>query len=200
MAPLAGDPNVIGYFTDSELDWGPFLGGNGDILDTALQEYLQLPAGSPGLAIAQQYVGNPSGFLSALATRYFSVTTAAIRTYDTNHLILGVKAEGQEVEPTLIKAAAPYVNVFSIEDYQYKTGVDQGIDGYWPPYLQTQQNLADLEAVADIPLMIGEYSFMSDSSDPNTIPGIYATADTQLQRAQQYEQFIAPLMRTHRLW
>ena len=112
---------------------------------------------------------------------------------DANHLILGVKAEGQEVEPTLIKAAAPYVNVFSIEDYQYKTGVDQGIDGYWPPYLQTQQNLADLEAVADIPLMIGEYSFMSDSSDPNTIPGIYATADTQLQRAQQYEQFIAPL-------
>ena len=26
VAPLAEDPNVIGYFTDSELDWGPFLG------------------------------------------------------------------------------------------------------------------------------------------------------------------------------
>jgi hypothetical protein len=30
VAPLADDPNVIGYFTDSELDWGPLLGnGNG---------------------------------------------------------------------------------------------------------------------------------------------------------------------------
>ena len=26
VAPLANDPNVIGYFTDSELDWGPYLG------------------------------------------------------------------------------------------------------------------------------------------------------------------------------
>ena len=26
VAPLASDPNVIGYFTDTELDWGPFLG------------------------------------------------------------------------------------------------------------------------------------------------------------------------------
>ena len=30
---------------------------------TALDEYLQLPAGSPGLAVAEQYEGNPSGFL-----------------------------------------------------------------------------------------------------------------------------------------
>ena len=57
-----------------------------------------------------------------------------------------------------------------------------------------QQNLADLEAVANIPLMIGEYSFIVQSdSDPNTVPGIYETADTQQQRANQYENFIAPL-------
>jgi hypothetical protein len=96
-------------------------------VETALQQYLQLPAGSPGLAIAEQYVGNPSGFLTALATRYFSVTTAAVRMYDTNHLILGVKAEGQEIEPNLIKAAAPYVNVFSIEDYALLPGLDQAV-------------------------------------------------------------------------
>ena len=108
---------VIGYFTDSELDWGPLLGNGAGSPDTALQQYLQLPAGSPGLAVAQQYVGNPSGFVTALATRYFSVTSAALHMYDTNHLILGVKAEGSEIEPNLIKAAAPYVDVFSIEDY-----------------------------------------------------------------------------------
>ena len=30
VAPLAKDPNVIGYFTDSELDWGPLLGTDPD--------------------------------------------------------------------------------------------------------------------------------------------------------------------------
>ena len=193
VAPLAGDPNVIGYFTDTELDWGPLLGSGGDYFTTALQEYLQLPAGSPGLAVAEQYEGNPSGFLTALATRYFSVTTAAIRSYDSNHLILGVKAEGQEIEPNLIKAAAPYVNVFSIEDYAYKTGLDQTVDGVYPPYIPVEQNLADLEAVANIPLMIGEYAFISNDADPNTIPGIYETANNQQQRANEYENFVAPL-------
>ena len=99
VAPLADDPNVIGYFTDTELDWGPYLGSGSDFFSTALHEYLQLPAGSPGLAVAEQYAGNPSGFVTALATRYFSVTTAAIRMYDSNHLILGVKAEAQEIQP-----------------------------------------------------------------------------------------------------
>ena len=198
VAPLANDPNVIGYFTDSELDWGPLLGNdnNGDFLETALQQYLQLPAGSPGLVVAQQYAGNPSGFLTALATRYFSVTTAAVRMYDSNHLILGVKAEGQEIEPQLLEAAAPYVNVFSIEDYMLAPGFDQAVTNTWPAYLPVQQNLADLEAIANVPLMIGEYSFSStvnSSGDPDTQPSIYETASSQQQRASQYEDFIAPL-------
>jgi Putative Ig domain/Bacterial Ig domain len=197
VAPLANDPNVIGYFTDSELDWGPLLGPGTGGFSSALTEYLNLPAGSPGLAVAQQYVGNPTGFLNALATRYFSVTTAAIRTYDTNHLILGAKAEGQEIEPTLIKAAAPYVNVFSLEDYALPPGANQFIDNYvWPPYLPQEQNLADLEAVANIPLMIGEYTFASNangSGDTNRLPGVYDNAQTQQQRANMFENFIAPL-------
>jgi hypothetical protein len=196
VAPLANDPNVIGFFTDSELDWGPYLGALSTFSETALQEYLQLPAGSPGLAVAQQYEGNPSGFLTALATRYFSVTSAAVRMYDPNHLILGVKAEGQEIEPNLIKAAAPYVNVFSIEDYALVAGGDQAVSSTWPSYLPVEQNLADLEAVANVPLMIGEYSFSStvnSSGDPDTYPPIYVTANSQQQRANQFENFIAPL-------
>ena len=54
------------------------------------------------------------------------MTTAAIHMYDSNHLILGVKAEAQEIEPELIKAAAPYVNVFSIEDYLLQDGHGSG--------------------------------------------------------------------------
>jgi hypothetical protein len=194
VAPLANDPNVIGYFTDTELDWGPLLGSGANTYNTVLAQYLALPAGSPGLAVAQQYVGNPSGFLYALATRYFSVTTAAIRTYDTHHLILGVKAEGQEIEPSLLEAAKPYVNVFSIEDYDLWPGFDQGADDFWPAYLPVAPNLADFEADFNGPFMIGEYSFIAYGPEtPNTLPGIYLSAPNQQARAVDYENYLAPL-------
>ena len=194
VAPLANDPNVIGYFTDTELDWGPLLGSGNCTYTTALACYLTLPAGSPGLAVAQQYVGNPSGFLTALATRYFSVTTAAVRMYDTHHLILGVKAEGQEVEPNLLKAAAPYVNVFSIEDYDLWPGFDQAADRFWPAYLPVEQNLADFAQYFNGPFMIGEYSFMAyQPQTPDTLPGIYLVAPNQQVRTNEYENFVAPL-------
>ena len=139
-----------------------------------------MPAGSPGLAVAQQYAGNPSGFLTALATRYFSVTTAAVRMYDPNHLILGVKAEGQEIEPNLVKAAAPYVNVFSIEDYTLVAGGRSGRVQHLALLSAVEQNLADIEAVANVPLMIGEYSFSStvnSSGDPDTYPADLRDSD-----------------------
>jgi hypothetical protein len=194
VAPLANDPNVIGFFTDSELDWGPLLGSGANTFNSVLAQYLELPAGSPGLAVAQEYEGNPSGFLYALATRYFSVTTAAIRMYDTHHLILGVKAEGQEIEPSLLEAAAPYVNVFSIEDYDLWPGYDQGAHDFWPYYLLLAPNLADFEADFNGPFMIGEYSFMAYGPEtPDTLPGIYQVAPNQQVRANEYENYLAPL-------
>jgi agarase len=189
VAPLADDPNLIGYFTDSELNWGVPVGGT-DPLD----EYLALPAGSPGLAVAQQYAGNPQGFLSALATRYFQVTTAAVRQYDPHHLILGVKAEGQEVTPALLEAASPYVDVFSIEDYTLQPLYAQLLDDIWPQYLPVEPNLADFEQYVKRPLMLGEYTAITPSpTTPSTHPGIYLTSPTQQERALAYESFIAPL-------
>ena len=191
VAPLADDPNVIGFFTDSELTWGPpGTSDLGPILDT----YLDLPAGSPGLAVAQQYIGNPAGFLYALATRYFQVTTAAVRMYDTHHLILGVKAEGQEIQPELLEAAAPYINVFSINDYQLQPGFEQAVDKIWPYYLPVDPNLADMEQYFNGPMMIGEYAFIAPGpATPNLHPGIYYVSANQQQRADDYANFVAPL-------
>ncbi len=184
----ANDPNVIGYFTDEELNWGP---PDSSVL---LDQYLALPAGSPGLAVAEQYVGEPDQFLSAVATRYFQVTTAAVRMYDPNHLILGVKAEGQEIQSQLLQAAAPYVDVFSLEDYTLQPGLDGLIDKFWPEMLPDTPNLADMEQYAQRPLMIGEYAALAAGpQDPNTAPGIYAVSPDQQTRANAYENFIAPL-------
>jgi agarase len=189
VAPLANDPNLIGYFTDSELNWGIPVGS----VDP-LNEYLALPPGSPGLAVAQQYVGNPQGFIYALATRYFQVTSAALHEYDPHHLNLGIKAEGSEISPALLEAAQPYVDVFSMEDYALQPGLAQVVTKSWPQYLPVDSNLADFEQYVKRPLMIGEYAFITPSpATPSTMPGVYLTSPTQQARAQDFENFISPL-------
>jgi agarase len=190
VAPLADDPNLIGWYTDSELTWGPDI-TNGN---TELQDYLDLPAGSPGLAVAQQYVGRPNQFLYALATRYFQVTTAAIRLYDPHHLILGVKAEGQYISRQLLEAASRYVNVFSIDDYALTPGDAHFIHVLWPGYLRVTPTFANFEKYAKIPIMVAEYSFIGETPQtPDTVPGVYAVYPTQAARAQAYAGYIAPL-------
>jgi hypothetical protein len=187
VAPLADDPNLIGYFTDSELNWGPNESSN----QTLLQDYLALPVGSPGHAVAEKYVGNPNGFTYALALRYFQVTTAAIRKYDPHHLILGVKAESNDVPPQLLKAARHYVNVFSIDDYQLLPGLAAIAPKIWPEYLPVESNFANFEQYVKRPIMIAEYSFRSVTAlTPSTVPWIYPTYPTQTKRAQAYTKYI----------
>ncbi len=193
VAPLADDPNLIGWYTDSELDWGP----NGGDLDTQLAHYLALPAGSPGLAVAQQYVGNPNGFVYALATRYFQVTTAAIRMYDPHHLILGVKAEGQEIQPQLLEAASPYVDVFSIDDYQLMPGFAQIIDKIWPQYLPVTATFNNFETYVKRPIMVAEYSFIGTTPQtPDTVPGVYAVYPDQADPGRRLHRLHRPAVRT----
>ncbi len=191
VAPLADDPNLIGWYTDSELTWGPDI----DNSNTELQDYLDLPVGSPGLAVAEQYIGNPDGFLTALATHYFQVTTAAIRMYDPNHLILGVKAEGQYIQPELLEAASHYVNVFSIDDYALMPGFAQIIDEIWPEYLPVTPTYSNFEKYLNgTPIMVAEYSFIASTPQtPDTVPGTLAVAPTQQARAAAYTNFIWPL-------
>ena len=190
VAPLANDPNLIGWYTDSELHWGP----GGTELRPVLDTYLALPTGSPGHAVAEQYVGNPNGFVYALATRYFQVTTAAVRKYDTHHLILGVKATSQEIQPQLLEAASPYVDVFSIDDYALSPGLANLIDRAFPQYLALTPTLANLEKYVQRPIMVAEYSFRAITPQtPDTVPGVYATYPTQQARAAAYTNYIAPL-------
>ena len=113
--------------------------------------------------------------------------------YDTNHLILGVKAEGQEIQPQLLEAAQGYVNVFSVEDYSLRDGFAQVVDRIWPQYLPVEPNLANMEQYFNGPMMIGEYSFIAPGVDPNTVPGIYYVSTSQQARANDYANFVAPL-------
>ncbi|MFZ0250031.1 MAG: IPT/TIG domain-containing protein [Acidimicrobiales bacterium] len=192
VAPLATDPNLIGYYTDSELAWGPNEDDNQSLLD----QYLELPPGSPGLAEAQQFIGNPSGFATALATRYFSVTSAALHAYDPNHLNLGVKAESNDIPPELLQVASQYVDVFSIDDYALQPG-DAAVPVEVWNYLPVEPNFANFEALVHKPLLIAEYSFRAITpTTPDTVPSILATYPDQAARAAAYTNYIGTMVQT----
>jgi hypothetical protein len=193
VAPLADDPNLIGYFTDSELAWGP----NEDNGQSLLNQYLALPAGSPGLAVAQQFIGNPNGFVYDLATRYFSVTSAAVHMYDPNHLILGVKAESNDIPSELLEAASNYVDAFSIDDYALQPGYAALADEAFPEYLPLEPNFANFEALVHKPIIIAEYSFRAITpTTPDTVPAILATYPNQTARASAYANYIGTMYQT----
>jgi agarase len=180
VAPHRDDPNLIGWVTDSELRWGPDWRGTGQLLD----DYLALPEGSPGRTVADRHVGDPMGFLGALATRYFQVTSAAIHAQDPNHLILGVKQITQLTAPEVLEAARPYVDVFSIDDYTLVGDLDAQIHAAWPFYLLRDQTLRNLYDIVHKPLMVMEYSFRAaDAGVPNSFPPIYPTLSDQAARA-----------------
>ena len=192
-APLADDPNLVGYFTDSELAWGP----NEDNDQSLLNQYLELPSGSPGFLEAQQYVGDPNGFATALATRYFSVTSAALHTYDPNHLNLGVKAESNDIPPELLEVASQYVDVFSIDDYALQPGDAAAAVEAFPHYLPVEPNFANFEALVHKPMLIAEYSFRASTpATPNTVPSILATYPDQVARAAAYTDYIGTMVQT----
>jgi hypothetical protein len=191
VAPRRDDPNLIGWVTDSELRWGPDWRGTGHLLD----DYLALPAGSPGRTVADRYVGDPMGFLEAVATRYFRVTSDAIHAEDPHHLILGVKQITQLTAPALLEAAAPYVDVFSIDDYTLVGDLDTRIHATWPFYLSHDPTLRNLYDVLHKPLLVMEYSFRAaDAGVPNSFPPVYPTYADQTARTQAATDYL------HRLY
>ncbi len=193
VAPYKNDPNLIGYFTDSELRWGPDWTSQLSLLDA----YLRLPLGSPGRAVAMRYVHNPSGFETALAQRYFSVTTAAIRSVDPNHMILGVKMIAQLATKSLLEVASKYVDCFSIDDYTVIPLINNLLPSTWPSFIKVQDNLAGIYKFVHKPLIIGEYSFRaSGGNDPNTWPPIYPTYPNQTARATAYTNYVSSLYKS----
>jgi hypothetical protein len=187
VVPLRDDPNLVGWFLDNELKWGPDWRSPISMLDV----YLELEEGSPGREVAEQYAGDPEGFLFALATRYFRVTTEALRAADPNHLILGARASSLSMQAKVLEAATPYLDVFSINFYATVDGLFEALDQSWGPLVPIDGWLSVHHELSGLPLMATEFSFRSSESDPpNTYPPIYLTFDTQIERAAAYDQYV----------
>jgi hypothetical protein len=186
VEPRRDDPRLLGWFLDNELRWGPDWRSE----STLLQDYLALPEGSPGRAVAETFGDDASGFLSALASRYFQVTTTAVRAVDPHHLLLGVRAVSVLTPPEVPPAAAPWLDVFSVNNYAFVPGLSFVIEDQFGPQMPADDMLAAYAEATGLPLLITEFSFRAlDSGLPNTYPPIYPKLATQAQRADRFEQY-----------
>jgi hypothetical protein len=190
VTPYRDDPNLIGWFLDNELSWGRDYAHT----TTKLDDYLALPPGSPGRSVAERYVGDPQGFLTALADRYYSVTTRAVRQVDPHHLILGTRLISFLTPAPVVTAARRWLDVLSVNHYDVTPGLPEGLNGLWGPFLPVDATLTRFHALSGLPVLVTEYSFRgADSGMPNTWPPIYLTAPTQAGRADLWQHKVEQL-------
>jgi agarase len=117
-------------------------------------------------------------FTFIFTTQYFNLSSSAIRHYDANHMILGIRLSSQN--PQAIRAMIPYVDW--VDQHMYS-------------------DLPDINALEEIhqatgkPVIVGEFSFTAvDSNLPNTrgARSNHAAA-TQNDRAVLFTKFVTEL-------
>jgi hypothetical protein len=125
------------------------------------------------------------GDLAANATKYFKTICTAIRTYDPNHLILGVRFN-RRPPLSVLRASRGFVDVHSIQVYD-----DNG---------RAWKNMfAEINEIADTPIVISEFSFLSNdnrSGDRNSNWLGYGRVPSQADRAKNYIYFVSGMATT----
>jgi len=180
------DPWLLGHFSDNEM---PFK-------RDALRNYLQLPASDPGHKAALGWLQARHGqgaatkditetdrvdFLALVADRYFGIVSKAIKKYDPNHLYLGSRFHGGELNyPEVFKAAGTYLDVVAVNYYRA-----------WTP---EREKLAMWSQASGRPILITEwYVKAEDSGLPNN-SGAGWIVKSQTDRGLFYQNFTLSLL------
>jgi agarase len=181
-APHAGDPWLLGYFTDNELRWGKDWRSQDSLLDS----YLRMPSASAGLARASAFVkalGHEATdedrltFAGLVAAEYARVTTQAIHRHDPNHLVLGCRFAAYPGDAAIV-AVGLYFDVISLHSYAPTAPIDR---------------LRQITQLTGKPTMVTEFSFKAmDSGLPNT-KGAGKPVATQSDRANAFTNYVESL-------
>ena len=170
------------------------IDGLNETLGTALPDRAAALAATEGWhALGWDARGLPaelvSRFVGHAAQRYFSVTTAAVRAADPNHLILGNREVSVMTRREVYLAAAPHVDVLSVNSYVFVDGVAAAaliLSGAEDP----GDGFAAVHAATGLPLLISEFGFRAaDAGLANSWPPIYPTLATQADRADAFEAY-----------
>ncbi len=138
-----------------------------------------------------------AAWVRAVAERYFSFTSDAIRSADPHHLNLGPRMIAQVTGRPVLEVAAKYVDVASFNDYAIIPELAAPLRNADPTYLSVDDGLAAQAQILGKPIIVSEWSFRAaDSGLPNSWPPLFPTLQTQDQRAAAYESFATSLLRT----
>ena len=204
-APRKDDPLLVGYFLDNEFSWDGLWEAvfttepNSACRNAFVQcakglfaTVADLRAVAPTVQsfddlrkLQEPLPGNKEwrdAWLETVSEQYYSVTTAAIRAVDPNHLIISQRYAGHTPDPSA-RAAGRHCDVVCMNFYN--DGVAYGIS------TNLQTRFAELAELTGKPMLIGEWSFKAmDSSLPN-VRGAATPVETQQDRAIGYASFLA---------
>jgi hypothetical protein len=168
-APLKNDPFMLGYFLGNEpvfpgeesLVVDAFLKGK----DTKTKEKLKA-------FLAEGDTPERRKAFVHDAYRYFlEVVVQAIKKYDTNHLILGMRFGNLNISDDVIKTAEIF-DVFSFNRYTYKLPV---------------KKLDHVYELLDLPILVGEFHFGVPGK--GLCPGLVKVPDQQA-RGKAYRNYV----------
>lgn len=192
-ADYKDDPNVMGVFSDNEIDFGSTNGTNPRLLDRFLKiKDDNDPAKKAALDFINSRGIDPKGemddfinsdFAGIVAEKYYSAVSAAIKEFDPGLMYLGSRLHGQpKYLPGVIEAAGKYCDIISINYYSR-----------WSPELTTK--ISQWEKYTDTPFMVTEfYTKGLLDNDLSNQSGAGFGVPTQKERAYAYQHFTLGLL------
>jgi hypothetical protein len=143
LAATKDDPWLLGHFTDNEIPFRPY----------ALKNYLKLPKNDPGHQAARKFLvarrksvksinkSDEAEFLTIVAARYYSTVVRAIKKHDPNHLVIGSRLNGRNINDPVFRGSKP-LDVISINYYHHWSAdqkqLNRGAELSGRPILQSE--------------------------------------------------------------
>jgi hypothetical protein len=191
VTPFAEERDLLGWFTDNEINF------NQDQLRNLVKD---LPVGDPSRNAALAWAAEKGlseadcinyttkvteslkqEFAVYLAEHYFKTVAAAIRKYDTNHLILGSRFHGRpRAIQGVVAASHRYMDVTSVNFYDR-----------WSP----NEQIATSSWTADKPCIIGEFYIKDINTQPVAQSGAGWYVNSQAHRGYFYQNTCIELLK-----
>jgi hypothetical protein len=218
---ILNDPYLLGYFLDNEIHWGENVlrdtiesqEGRKVVIGYLKDKYKTIPAFSsawgieaksfedikhiyknkikPDKQATPRISEDLAEIMRLIASRFFEVTTRAIRSADRNHMILGVRFL-EKTPRVVVEECSRYCDVISVNYYPVKTTrPDQAKHKRGILQLLLPDNwLEEYHTAGKKPILITETSFKAlDSGLPNK-GGASVAVRTQKERAGMFEWFL----------
>ncbi len=202
-APYKNDPWLFGYFLDNELAWWGRGSQDTGLFDEvmklddshsakiALREFLK-ERGVKGEASKK----DKHAFLRLAAERYFSVSTAAIRRYDPNHLILGSRFAGLNgADPVVWEVSGRYCDIVTFNCYPWADLDRNEVRENSSPSARSIVRAFDEQfSIVKRPMLVTEWSFPALDSGLPCLRGAGQRFYTQKERVAATELFAKTML------